>query len=213
LAEPVPIVVLGAGGHAKVVIDVMHSAGQYRPAAILDKDPTPRFVLDVPVVGEEAALQRLLSEGLTHAIVALGDNRLRLSRGRQLERLGFTIVNAISPAATLAPRVRIGRGVAIMPGAVINTDTDIGDHVIINTRASVDHDCAIEEGVHIAPGVTLAGTVTVRRLAFIGVGTNVIDKVTIGEQVIVGAGACVIRDIPPRTKVVGVPARVIGSCS
>lgn len=191
------------------MIDILQVAGDYQPVAAVDCDVSVRSVLGVPVVGDDSALPRLFSEGLKHAFVALGDNALRLRRGRELEEIGYTIVNAISPAATIASTVRLGRGVAIMAGVVINADTEINDYAIINTRASLDHDCRIEESVHIAPGVSLAGNVTVRRLAFLGVGTSVIPAITIGEQAVIGAGACVVRDIPAGCKAVGVPARLI----
>ena len=201
-----PVIIVGAGGHAKVVIELFRAEGRYQPVGCTDTDPNRSTVLGVPVLGTDEALPPLRHQGVRHAFVALGNNGVRRKVGRAVEALGFELVNAISPRAVLSPSARLGRGVAIMAGAVINAEATIDDLVIINTNASVDHDCVVGEAAHIAPGCTLAGGVQVGALAFLGAGTVAIPGVAIGERATVGAGATVIRDVPANTVAVGVPA-------
>lgn len=202
-----PILVVGAGGHAKVVIELLRAGGGH-VAGLLDADPTPREVLGAPVLGDDARLADLRAQGLRHIFVALGDNNLRLRLGRQAQGLDYEVLNAISPDAMISPSAEIGLGVAIMAGAVINAQTLIADFAIINTGARVDHDCILGEACHIAPGTTLAGGVQVGSRAFLGAGCTVIPRTCIGEAALIGAGACVTFDIPSHTLAFGVPARV-----
>lgn len=202
-----PVVIVGAGGHAKVVIELIRAEGAYRPIGCTDAGPGPDAVLGLPLLGDDTVLPTLLEQGVRHAFVALGGNALRLKIGRKVEALGFTLINAVSPRATLSASATIGRGVAIMAGAVINAEASIGDLAIINTNASVDHDGVIGEAAHIAPGCALAGNVRVGPLAFLGVGTSVIPGVVIGESAMIGAGAAVVRDVAAKTVAVGAPAR------
>lgn len=204
-----PVVVLGAGGHAKVVIELLR-AGGHEVFGVLDADPTPRAVVGAQVIGDDSKLDELKAQGVARAFIAIGDNGLRLRLGRKAQKAGFELVNAISPAACVSPSARLGVGIAIMAGAVINAETDLGDLAIINTGAVVDHDGIIGEAAHIAPGCALAGDVTVGQRAFLGVGTSVIPGRRIGDDVVIGAGACVVHDIPAGTLAMGVPARVTG---
>jgi UDP-perosamine 4-acetyltransferase len=202
-----PVVILGAGGHAKVVIELMRGEGRYDIIGCTDSAADSAAVLGVAVMGSDDILTDLRHRGIRHAFVALGDNALRLQAAAKVVGLGFELVNAISPRATVSPTVFLGRGIAIMAGAVINAEATICDLVIINTGASVDHDCRIGEAAHLAPGTVLAGGVEVGRLAFLGTGATVIPRVRIGEAAVIGAGATVIGNIAPRTVAVGVPAR------
>jgi UDP-perosamine 4-acetyltransferase len=201
-----PVVILGAGGHAKVVVELLRASGQTL-VGLLDADPTPRQVLGVDVIGDDLRLPALRREGIGRAFIALGDNRLRAEVGRKLGELGFELVNAISPQAMVSPSVRLGAGVAIMAGAVINAEGRIEDLAIINTGAVIDHDAWIGEAAHVAPGCALAGNVTVGRRAFLGIGCSVVPGISIGDDAIVGAGACVLRDVAAETTAVGVPAQ------
>ena len=205
-----PVLVLGAGGHAKVVIDSLRAAGR-RVAGVLDADATPRTVAGAKVIGSDDALERLRGEGLEHAFVALGGNALRARLGARLRELGFTLVNAVHPSAVLSPSVALGAGVAVMAGACLNADTRIGDLAIVNTGATVDHDNDLGEACHVAPRCGLAGNVTVGDRAFLGVGCCAIPGVTIGCDAQVGAGGVIVRDIPAGVLAMGVPARVVGA--
>lgn len=204
--EQGPVLVVGAGGHAKVVIETLRACGR-EIAGVLDADATPRLVAGARVIGVDADAPRLRREGLAHAIVALGDNALRERIGASLRSQGFTLANAVHPAATIAVSVTLGAGVAVMAGAVVNADTRVGDLAIINTGACVDHDGELMAACHVAPRAALAGAVRVGARAFVGVGASVVPGVNIGADAVVGAGAAVIGDVPPGATVVGVPAR------
>jgi UDP-perosamine 4-acetyltransferase len=204
-----PVVVVGAGGHAKVIIELIQAQGCYRVVGLIDADPTPRTVLGVQVIGADRDLPRLRDSGLNKAFVALGDNRRRVAIGRDLAHVGFEIINAISSAAIISPSAQVGRGVAIMAGAVVNAATTIGDFAIVNTGALIDHDVMIAEGAHVGPGCALAGNVRIGRLACLGVGTSATPGTTVGAGALVGAGACIIRDIPDDAVARGVPAKVV----
>ncbi len=205
----IDLVIVGASGHAKVVIDLFREVDAYRVIGLIDADPTPRKVLGVPVIGSDEDLAILRGQGVSSAFVAIGDNRLRLKIGRNLEANGFTLVKAVSRRAAVSPSALLGAGVAVMAGAVVNAETRIDDLAILNTNASVDHDCRLGEACHVAPGSALAGNVTVGRLAFLGVGCRAIPGVRIGEGGVVGAGSTVVRDLPPGMVSMGSPARVV----
>ena len=209
LAHSTPLLLIGTGGHAKVVIELFRASDRYCPAGLIAQDLTSTSLLGVPVIGTDADLSRLQASGLAHAFVAIGDNQRRLSLGNKLEASGFTIVSAISPAAIVSPSSRLGFGIAVMSGAIINADAQIDNFAIINTGASVDHDCRIGESAHLAPGSAIAGSVTIGRLAFMGIGSTAVPGISIGEFAIVGAGACVLHDIPARATAWGVPARIV----
>lgn len=204
------VVVIGGGGHAKVIIEIIQDAGQFEIAGCTVGDSGVSSVLDVPVLGDDSQLPRIYASGVRHAFVATGNNRLRRSLAEKVLAAGFRLVNAVSPRALLSRRMELCSGVAIMPGAVVNPCSRLGNGCIINTGATVDHDCHIGDWAHIAPGTNLAGCVTVGEGAFLGIGSSVIPKTSIGEWTTVGAGAVVIRDLPAYVTAVGVPARITG---
>ncbi len=202
------LVVLGSGGHAKVVIELLREGQLYRPVACLGPAAgSVESVLGVPLIGTDNMLSTLRAEGLRFAFVALGDNRLRQQLTTQARELGFQLANAISRHATISSSVHLGQGVAIMAGANLGPETRLGDGVIVNTHASVDHDGQLADFCHLAPGVTLAGCVKVGARTFVGTGTSVIPQVTLGEDSVIGAGAVVVRDLPPGVVAYGIPAR------
>jgi UDP-perosamine 4-acetyltransferase len=205
------IVIVGAGGHGKVVLDILLARGQVRPVGFVDADTTiaGTRVGGLPVLGPINLLPRLRQQKIAGAIVAIGDNRTRVRYATILHEHGFELVNAIHPTACISPTASIGKNVAIAARAVICTDAKIEDSTIINTAAVVDHECIVEEGAHICPGAILGGRVRIGPGAFVGLGANIIQCLSVGEQAIVGAGATVIRDIPDHATAVGVPARVI----
>jgi len=205
------IIIIGAGGHGRVVLDILQRAGQHTVRGFVDSNPKlwGRRVDGVPVLGGPDLVADLARDGIAGAIVAIGDNGIRREFADLVSSVGLQMVNAIHPSANLARTVSIGRNVVVAAGALVCAHCQIGDSVILNTGCIVDHESMIGMAAHICPGVKLAGRVTVESGAFVGIGATVIQNVRIGYEAVVGAGAVVIRDVEPMTTVVGVPAKVI----
>lgn len=206
-ASRLPLLLLGAGGHAKVVAEIAALNDAFDLVGLIDQQSVGTLVNGIPIVGSDKELASFFERGVQHIHVAIGSNAIRDRLGQEVSLLGFRLSTLISPAACVSRSARLGRGAVLMAGAIVNAEANIGELTIINTNASVDHDCRIGRAVHVAPGCTLAGNVTVGDRTFIGAGTTIIPGVTLGNDVIVGAGACVVRDVPSGKQVVGVPAR------
>ncbi|QIL01457.1 acetyltransferase [Sphingomonas sinipercae] len=200
------VVVIGAGGHAKVAIEALRHSG-WNVVGCTDPDGSSRQVVGADVLGDDSLLPELRSAGIRFAFPALGNNAVRERIGRELIAMGFELPNALGPQTIVSPSAKLGVGVAIFAGAVINAEAAVGDFAIINTNASVDHDCVIGSAAHIAPGCALAGCVKIGDRAFVGAGSSVIPNIEIGTDSTVGAGSSVVRDIPSGVTAFGVPAR------
>lgn len=212
-AKPAHTVILGAGGHGRVVLDILTAGGDYRVVGFIDSNPmlAGRRIDGVPVLGDAGLLSKLKDDGLAGAIVAIGDNGVRRAFVQTLEELNIPLVNAIHPSAQIASTARLGRNVVIAAGCCVCAHAQIGDSVILNTGCIVDHECMIGTAAHVCPGARLAGHVTIESGAFIGIGATIIQNVRIGFESMVGAGAVVLEDVAPMSTVVGVPAREIKS--
>jgi UDP-N-acetylbacillosamine N-acetyltransferase len=207
-----PLVIWGAGGHAKVVADIVRLRGKYVVAGFLDDVAgvaTPGEFLGAPLYFGRDGLDRLQREGVRFLIMGFGDCRARLERGRAARADGWSLATALHPSAVVAESVEVGAGTVVAGGAVINPEVRIGEHVIVNTSASVDHDCVIGDGAHIGPGARLAGHVTVGTATSIGIGATILPRVTIGADSQIGAGSLVLEDVPEGVIVFGSPARVV----
>lgn len=205
------IVILGAGGHGRVVLDVLVQAKTHKAVGFLDNNKSlhGRRVDGLPILGGLERLQDLRDRGIRGAIVAIGDNGVRRAMADVLDQEGFTLVNAIHPSAQLATTVSTGKGVVIAAGALVCAHCQIGDYGILNTGCIIDHESMIGTCAHICPGVRLAGHVTVEAGAFVGIGATVVQNIRVGFEAVIGAGSVVVNDVQPMTTVVGVPARVI----
>jgi UDP-perosamine 4-acetyltransferase len=208
------VVVVGAGGHARSVIEALLSGGgALEPVACTDPDPARagRVLDGVPVVGGDEELERLRREGVEGACLGIGgvgDNGPRARLHRTLLELGFELPPVLHAAAEVARSASVGAGTQVLAGAIVCAGAVIGDNVIVNTGAIVEHDCRIADDVHLATASALGGAVQVDRGAHVGLGASVLQGLTIGERAVVGAGAVVIRDVPPDTIAVGCPASV-----
>lgn len=210
----VPVIGLGAGGHARVIIEILRQVGEYDLAGLLDLNPDRigELVMGVPILGNDDLLPRLSEMGINHAFIGLGTvgpSHSRVSLYEKARLAGFQIVMTIHPRAVISPSVSLGAGATVMAMAVINAAARIGVNVIVNTAAIIEHDGIIGDHVHVATGARLCGHVTVGEQAFIGAGSTIRQGITIGPGAIIGAGAVVVRDVPPGVTVVGIPSRIL----
>lgn len=200
------VLVLGAGGHAKVVADILQLQN-VDVIGFLDDNPSTwgTHLLGLPVHGSIDRYPDFSPDGL---VLGIGSNRVRKQIVARLGSSAETLwLSAIHPSASVARSARIADGVVICAHAVINPDSAIGVHAIINTSASIDHDCTINSYAHIAPGVHLAGGVHVGEGTLFGVGSQALPGCQIGDWTTIGAGATIIRNVPDQVIAKGTPAR------
>lgn len=205
-------VIVGCGGHGRVVLDILVNAGICDIVGFVDSNPNSHGhrVDGVEVMGPPEILPQIKETSqIDCGIVAIGDNGVRRSYAAWLESLGLGLINAVHPSANLARNVTLGRNVVIAAGALVCAHCQIGDSVILNTGCIVDHESLIGTATHVCPGARLAGRVAVESGAFVGIGATIIQSVRVGYEAVVGAGAVVIQDVAPMSTVAGVPAKQI----
>jgi acetyltransferase EpsM len=204
------IVLIGAGGHSKVIKDIIHARIDTQLVALLDdKYPELRLEGDVHTGPISSAQALLKGNDELKFIVAIGDNEIRRSVVTRLSLTSEHYVSLIHESAIISPSATIGRGTVVMAKAVIHAAAKVGHHAVVNTGAIIEHDTILGDYVHAAPNVTLTGAVQAAEGAMIGAGATVIPGKTIGKWATIGAGAIVISDIPANSTAVGTPARVI----
>ncbi len=203
------VILLGAGGHAAVIIDILKAqiakGENFEIKGLLD-DSDKTECNGYPVLGAIASVDDFNDEK-TEFIIAIGNNAVREAIQCQHAKLKF--MTAIDPTAMIGSNVVIEGGTVVMPGAIINANSKIGRHVIINSGAIVEHDNVIGDYVHLSPNATLCGMVKIGKLTHIGASATVIQGISIGEQSIIGAGSTVIRDIVSAVTAVGTPAKIV----
>jgi len=205
-----PVIILGGGGHAKVLIDALR-LNSIEILGLTDSNSAKygKMFLGIPVLGSDEIIEMHAPESV-RLVNGVGTIRDAAHRTRLFERYrhrGYQFANIVHPSAIIAGDVVLSEGVQIMAGAVIQAGCHIGINTIINTQAAVDHDCLLGNHVHISPGVTLCGMVQVGESTHVGSGATVIQGITIGRNSLIAAGSVVIRDVPDATMVAGVPAK------
>ena len=204
------IFVYGAGGHGKVIIDILHLQGVPIGAVIDDDEKLEgNKIFEYIIINAKSALASLHQLNINAGIIAIGENPVREEKARLIRSLGYDLITAVHPSAVLSRTVTLGAGTAVMAGVMVNSDTTLGENVVLNTGCTVDHDCRIGQAAHISPGAHLGGNVAIGDRTQIGIGAVVLPNLRIGNDVMVGGGAAVIRDLPDGVTAVGVPARII----
>lgn len=199
MAEPLPLLLLGAGGHARSVIDVIEQSGEYAVLGLVDRAvQVGQPCLGYPVLGTDDDLPALLA-GCPHAFVAVGqvrDASIRRRLHEQLLRLGARLPVVRAPGSVLSRHARVGSGTFIGHGAIINAGAMVGDNVIVNSRALVEHDAEVGSHCHVATGAIVNGGAVIEDGCFVGSGAIIRDGIRVGAGSFIGAGALVARDCP-----------------
>lgn len=204
------IVIFGAGGHAKVVADIVIKAGQYKITAFVDDYKDNQQLWNIPIISEKTYFA---NPTIAMGVVALGDNYIREKVVKLITEKNskFIFIKAIHPSAQIASDTTIGVGTVVMANAVVNPSSAVGAHCIVNTAASVDHDCLIHDFASIAPGACLGGNCQVGRSSAVSVGATLLHKITIGTNSVVGAGSIVTKNVPENCVSFGSPSKVVRS--
>jgi sugar O-acyltransferase (sialic acid O-acetyltransferase NeuD family) len=205
------IFVYGAGGHGKVVADILISKKERHFAGFVDdcKEMAVASVLGYRVLGDAEWLRKQKALNQTAVVLGVGDNDGRRQLSKRLTSWGIQILTVIHPGAIVATSAELGSGTVVMAGAVINSNARIGEGVIVNTGAVVEHDVDVGNYSHISPNASLGGAARIGELSHVGLGAVVLPGVTIGSNCIIGAGAVVLQDLPAKVVAVGVPARIL----
>jgi sugar O-acyltransferase (sialic acid O-acetyltransferase NeuD family) len=212
--SPGRVVIIGAGGHAREVADILRDRAREgagpRLLGFVADDPEnyPAEVDGVPFLGDWGWFDTADLEGLAVAC-AVGLPQLRRHLAGRAEARGLSFASAVSPLAYVSPAASLGEGVMVFPHAFVSAGSSLGDHSVVNVGASVSHDARVGRFATLGPGARVAGHASVGEGCYLGVGSSVIDRVSIGAWATVGGGACVTQDLPENVTAVGVPARVI----
>ena len=208
------IVLIGGGGHCKVVMSILKKLDNFEIVGIVDNYKSESFINRIKIIGTDDDLKDIYKSGIHNALITVGsikDNTKRYRLFKMARVIGYNFPVIISPEAIVDKSVRVDEGTVIMPGSIINIDSSIAKNCIINTGAIIEHDCKIGDYCHIAPGVHISGAVNIGELSFIGIGVIMIQGIKIGKNVTIGAGSVVLKDIPDNVIAVGNPAKIIKS--
>lgn len=207
------IIIIGAGGHSKVIVDIIQNEQKYEIAGFIDNNlPMGYKVLDYKVLGKEEEINTLINKHeIFGGIIAIGDNFKRSNVEKKIKQLRneFKFINCIHPNSNIAFNVVMGEGNVVMAGATINTSSEIGNHCIFNTNCSIDHDNKIANFASIAPNAVTGGNVEVGKFSAIGIGATVKHNISIGYNCIIGANSLVNKDAKSNSVYYGMPAKFI----
>jgi len=208
------IVLIGGGGHCKVVISILKKLDKFEIVGIVDNYKAEALISGIKIIGTDDDLRDIYKSGIHYALITVGsvkDNTKRYKLFNLVKKIGYKFPIIISPKAIVDKSVRIDEGTVIVPGSIINVDSSIGKNCVINTGSIIEHDCKIRDHCHIAPGVNISGGVEINNLSFLGIGTTILQGIKIGKNVTTGAGSVVTKDIPDNVIVIGNPVKIIKS--
>lgn len=203
------ILLVGAGGHCKSVLDSLLNLNEYEEVAIIDRDCVCKTIMGVKVIGCDDDLEKLYNIGFENAFVTIGDIQLRIKLYNKLIDIGFNIPNIIDKTAIISKFSKMENGIFIGKGSIINANSQIGKCTIINTGAIIEHDCIVGNFVNIAPAVVVAGAVEIGNNSNIGLNTSIREGISIGENAVVGMGSVVTKDISKNILAYGNPCREV----
>lgn len=208
------VIVIGSGGHAKVVIDILHEMKEFDIIGITSNSyPNQSVFFGLPIIGDDTIFGK---EEYRDCLVAMGlggfkDNLLREEVYNNVKSKGFTFVNAIHPSAIISKTVKFEEGVVVFPGVVLNTDVKIGSNSIIATGSTIDHETIIGNHVLISAGVTVGAYSVIKDRALLALGSKVVSGITIGQNSLIAAGAVVVYNVEDNQSVFGIPAKRKGT--
>lgn len=197
------LVIIGAGGHGKVIADNALKNG-YTDICFADDNATGECI-GFPIIGKTDEIEAM-NDGKTDFIIGIGNNAVRKAIA---EKYNVNWVTLIHPSAQIAFNASIGKGTVIMAGAVVNVCSTVGNHCIINSNAVVEHDNVIEDYVHISPKAALGGTVYIGEQTHVGLGAAVKNNIKICSKCVIGAGAVAVKNIECCGTYTGVPAKEV----
>jgi len=207
------ILIFGAGGHAKVIVDIIEKQGKYNIAGFIDNHCSKNTVImGYKVIGNDSAFKEIVSSyEIYGGVIGIGDNSIRSKIRNQIIKVipNFEFINCIHPKAVVAKDVTLGDGNVVMAGAIINSSTKIKNHCILNTNSSIDHDGLMSDFSSIAPNTTVGGSVEIGDYSAIGIGANIFDSIKIGCNCVIGGGSLVCNDTKDNSIYYGSPSKFI----
>ena len=204
------VIIVGDGGHAKVVIDILQELDKYDLIGVTSKLNDKKVFYGLPVLGTDEVLSYYFNKGIKNIALGIGgfkDNILRTNLFRKYSMEGYNIINAIHPKAIISKSVKFGTGVVVFAGAILSSEVVLGNNVIVATGATIDHETIIEDNCLISAGVTIGGNTIIGNGSLCALGSKVISGVIIESNVLIAAGAVVVNNIAYNSKVFGVPAK------
>ena len=207
------VLIMGSGGHATVVIDILEEMGIYNIVGIVANGMKVGSLFQgYPIIGDEDILQIYFNKGITNMAMGIGgfkNNNLRKEFFFKFKEIGFKLVNAIHPSAIISKKVVLGEGVVVFQGVLINTSVNIGDNVIVATGASIDHETSVGSHTLVSAGVTVGANDSIGEGVLLALGSKVVSALKIENNILVGAGAVVVKDCLEQGMYLGVPAKLI----
>jgi sugar O-acyltransferase (sialic acid O-acetyltransferase NeuD family) len=198
------LLIVGTGGQGKVVLEC--ALKTYEKIVFITNDLHARSIDDYKIIYEQETTEEYIFKNFDEIIVAIGNNNARLNLSLKYITQGLKLATIIHPMAVVSKYAEIGEGTVIFANAIVNSYAKIGRACIINTGAIVEHDCKLGDGVHISPNAAMGGMVSIGKKTWVCIGSSIANNIKIGKEAIIGAGAVVIKDVPDKVLVAGVPS-------